>query len=233
MPRVSDLLRRAARRNFLLRINPRKLTEVSGAGSSEQRPSGCAASQSIHATAKLAKMPTMMNLTSDAVQRIHAQSKPPAYVIAEIDVADQERVTRRSTSPPAQKRFWTVAPSTLHVVPGPQLSKVSPLSALFFSLSRILIRRKQPLLLQPSWKLPRLAKNTQSSESMQSRGCRRSSHHRLKLRACLVGGLYPIRTTRATHFVNLAPGWPEEQLSRCRVHRTSHVGRRPTFARPS
>jgi hypothetical protein len=70
MPRVSDLLRRAARCNFLLRINPRKLTEVSGAGSSEQRPahwSGSAASQSIHATAKLAKMPTMMNLTSDCL----------------------------------------------------------------------------------------------------------------------------------------------------------------------
>ena len=59
-----------------------------------------------------------------AVQALHAQAKPPAYVVAEIDVTNAEHMTRSTCRPP-RKPLRTLVANMLFAAAGPLRFSVS------------------------------------------------------------------------------------------------------------
>jgi hypothetical protein len=95
-----------------------------------------------------------------AVQGLHAQSKPPAYVIAEIDVMDQDRYAKeyqsRAVKPIQEEgggKFLSRGSKSISI-------RVNRRSELFCSFLKALTRRKPRLLLQATRKLTHMEKDT-------------------------------------------------------------------------
>src|ERR1035437_8701125 len=112
-----------------------------------------------------------VGLGAAAVQALHAQAKPPAYVISEIDVTDKDAYA---------KEYVPLAVKALKESGQKQLAAGGRTAAFCRSL-RTWTRRKQRILLRPTWKLGKSATNTRSSEYLSSK-----AYHRSNIRADII-----------------------------------------------
>ena len=120
-------------------------------------------------------MPAAITVGAVAIQSLPAQSKPPAYVIAEIDVMDQDSYAKEYLSRSQSRLMKKAEENSFPAVANPYQLGVSRRSELSCSLSKTWIGRKRRLLLQDTRKLMHMEKSTPNFAFTQLRACRSNS----------------------------------------------------------